>query len=237
LTVSDILAMTEEDLRIECLQLEIPTSGLDKITIQKQLLEHLGILTSTPVAHRGGATDNPAVSADLAGAGLEVPNPNLFETLYSPVYEENPVYQSDNEQVHADQSSGVVQVQLRQDRAPQSEGKQHAPGVEPPQYANASSAELQLQLRHLELEHERETRRMLIEERERERKQQFELKKLELELSRASGSPANPFTPLSVQSPPFTVEAAIKLIPKFTEHDVETFLISFEKIAELNAFP
>jgi len=186
------------------------------------------------------------VSADLAGAGLGVPNPDLFETLYSPVHEEHPVYQPDDEQVpyHADQSSGVVRVQLRQDRAPQSEGKQHAPGVEPPQYANASSAELQLQLRRLELEHERETRRMLIEERERERqereqerKQQFELKKLELELSRASGSPANPSAPLSVQSPPFRVEAAIKLIPKFTKHDVETFLISFEKIAELNAFP
>ena len=155
--------MTEEDLRFECLRLEIPTSGLDKITIQKQLLEHLGIMTSTPVGHRGDATDNPAVSADLAGAGLGVPNPDLFETLHSPVHEEHPVYQPDDEQVpyHADQSSGVVRVQLRQDRAPQSEGKQHAPGVEPPQYANASSAELQLQLRCLELEHERETRRML----------------------------------------------------------------------------
>ena len=43
LTISDILAMTEEYLRTECLQSEIPTSGLDKITIQKQLLEHLGI--------------------------------------------------------------------------------------------------------------------------------------------------------------------------------------------------
>ena len=221
MTVSDILAMTEEDLRFECLRLEIPTSGLDKIAIQKQLLEHLGIMTSTLVGHRGDATDKPAVSADLAGAGLRVPNPDLFETLYSPVYEENPVYQPDDElfPYHADQSSGVVRVQLRQDRAPQLEGKQHAPGVEPPQYANASSAELQLQLRRLELEHERETRRMLIEERERERqvrdqererqereqerKQQFELKKLELELSRASGSPANPSAPLSIQSPPF----------------------------------
>jgi len=137
-----------------------------------------------------------------------------------------------------------VRVQLRQDRAPQSEGKLHAPGGEPPQYANAPSAELQLQLRRLELEHEREARCMLIEERERElqereqeRKQQFELKKLELQLSRDSGSPANPSAPLSVQSPPLRVEAAIKLIPKFTEHEVETFLISFEKKAELNAFP
>jgi len=33
------------------------------------------------------------------------------------------------------------------------------------------------------------------------------------------------------------VEAAIKLVPKFSESDVETFLISFEKVAELNNFP
>jgi len=79
LTISDILAMTEEDLRIECLQLEIPTSGLDKITIQKQLLEHLGIMTSTLVGHRGGATDNPVVSADLAGAGLGYQTPTSLK--------------------------------------------------------------------------------------------------------------------------------------------------------------
>jgi len=33
------------------------------------------------------------------------------------------------------------------------------------------------------------------------------------------------------------VEAAVKLVPKFSESDVETFLISFEKVAELNNFP
>jgi len=96
----------------------------------------------------------------------------------------------------------------------------------------------------LELEHERETRRLEMQEREcdrqereRERQQQFELKKLELEISRASASPANPGDPQTPHTPPFRVEAAIKLIPKFTERDVETFLVSFEKIAELNAFP
>ena len=35
----------------------------------------------------------------------------------------------------------------------------------------------------------------------------------------------------------FRVEAAVKLVPKFSEHDIETFLISFEKVAELNNFP
>ena len=35
----------------------------------------------------------------------------------------------------------------------------------------------------------------------------------------------------------FRIDTAIKLIPKFNEHDVESFLISFEKIAQLNKFP
>jgi len=33
------------------------------------------------------------------------------------------------------------------------------------------------------------------------------------------------------------MEAAVKLVTKFLEHDIETFLIAFEKIAELNNFP
>jgi len=33
------------------------------------------------------------------------------------------------------------------------------------------------------------------------------------------------------------VENAVRLIPRFNDHDTETFLISFEKIAELNQFP
>ena len=35
----------------------------------------------------------------------------------------------------------------------------------------------------------------------------------------------------------FRVDTAVKLIPKFNEHDVESFLLSFEKIAQLNSFP
>ena len=33
------------------------------------------------------------------------------------------------------------------------------------------------------------------------------------------------------------MEAAVKLVPKFYESDVETFLIYVEKVAELNDFP
>ena len=63
------------------------------------------------------------------------------------------------------------------------------------------------------------------------------LKKLELEISRASEPSAQPTDPPSSRPPPFRVEAAVKLVPKYSEHDAETFLLSFEKVAELNNFP
>ena len=43
LTIAEVMAMTEEDLRIECLRLEIPASGLDKSAIQWQLLGHIAL--------------------------------------------------------------------------------------------------------------------------------------------------------------------------------------------------
>jgi len=39
-----------------------------------------------------------------------------------------------------------------------------------------------------------------------------------------------------LQTPDFCIDAAIKLIPKCNEHDIESFLLSFEKIAQLDAF-
>ena len=56
-------------------------------------------------------------------------------------------------------------------------------------------------------------------------------------MSRASDPSAHPTDPPSSRPPPFRVKAAVKLVPKFSESDVETFLISFEKVAELNNFP
>ena len=79
----------------------------------------------------------------------------------------------------------------------------------------------ELELKKLELEHQ----------------QQLELKKLKLEMSRASGPSAHPTDPPSSRPPPFRVEAAVKLVPKFSQNDVETFLLSFEKVPALNNFP
>jgi len=55
-------------------------------------------------------------------------------------------------------------------------------------------------------------------------------------MCRDSGPSAQPIDPTSSRRPPFRVEGAVKLAPTFSERDVETFLISFEKVAELNNF-
>ena len=104
LTIADVMAMTEEDLRIECLRLEIPASGLDKSAIQWQLLGHIARATSTPASqakalpvYAAGKTDQ--LGPDLQGLDLEDLNleesdhgeqdlegqdQDLQETLYSP---------------------------------------------------------------------------------------------------------------------------------------------------------
>ena len=52
LTIAEVVTMTEEDMRIECLRLQIPASGLDKSAIQRQLLGHIvARATSTPASH------------------------------------------------------------------------------------------------------------------------------------------------------------------------------------------
>jgi len=165
---------------------------------------------------------------------------DLQKTLYSPHRQGDSILHPGGVQnvAPADQSSGVIR--FGQDRPRRAETKPHAPSRTMPQFSDIS--DLQLQLRRLELEHEREREERQhelkkLEIQEREREQQYELKKLELELSRASDPSAHPTDPLSSRTPPFRVEAAVKLVPKFSESDVETFLISFEKVAELNNFP
>jgi len=50
LTIAEVLAMTEEDLRIECLRLEIPAGGLVKSAIKRHLLGHIvGLRPLLPV--------------------------------------------------------------------------------------------------------------------------------------------------------------------------------------------
>jgi len=57
----------------------------------------------------------------------------------------------------------------------------------------------------------------------------LEIKRIELGLPPVA-APADDRRPTST----FRIDTAVKLIPKFNERDVESFLLLFEKIAQLN---
>jgi len=101
LTVAEVLAMTEEDLRIECLRLEIPAGGLDKCAIQRQLLGHIAdratstsaSQTKAPPVYAAVKTDqlrpdreglNLEDQSDHEEEDLETQDQDLQKTLYSP---------------------------------------------------------------------------------------------------------------------------------------------------------
>jgi len=73
--------MSEEDLRIECLRLEIPASGLAKSAIQRQLLGH--ILTRATSSQTKAPPVYAAVKTDKLGPdreGLNLEDLNLEES-------------------------------------------------------------------------------------------------------------------------------------------------------------
>jgi len=59
------MAMTEEEMRIECLRLEIPAMGLDKSAIQRQLLGYIvARATSSPASQTTAPLVYAAVNVD-----------------------------------------------------------------------------------------------------------------------------------------------------------------------------
>jgi len=105
---------------------------------------------------------------------------------------------------------------------------------------------LKIQLRRFEIRVEAEIRRSEIEREREEREHRFELegKRLQSEreerierqkaiehklaLKRLELNTQQAIPPRD-QTPAFRVESAVKLIPKFNEHDIENFLLTFEK--------
>jgi len=71
-----------------------------------------------------------------------------------------------------------------------------------------------------------------VEAEEKKRAHELEMKGLELAAQTGPASADD-----RRQAPAFRIDTAVKLIPKFNEHDVESLLLSFDKIAQLNKFP
>ena len=105
--------MTEEDLRIECLRLEIPAGGLDKSALQRQLLGHvLARATFTPASQTRAPPVYAALNidplgpdqeglnledlhleeSDHDGEDLERQDQDLQKTLYSPPRQGDSIY-------------------------------------------------------------------------------------------------------------------------------------------------
>ena len=109
----------------------------------------------------------------------------------------------------------------------------------------------QLELRRMEMEErrmeleerrqarlqEQEERRQAREQEERREQRQYELELRRLEIQSQTIASATADDDQHPRTPPFRIDTAIKLIPRFNEHDIESFLLSFEKIAQLNSFP
>jgi len=97
--------------------------------------------------------------------------------------------------------------------------------------------------RQLELEAEKEKRALELEVAERQKKLELEAEekkrahKLEMKRLELAAQSGTALADIRHQAPAFRIDTAVKLIPKFNEHDVESFLLSFEKIAQLNKFP
>jgi len=62
-----------------------------------------------------------------------------------------------------------------------------------------------------------------------QRQLELEMKRIELGLPPVAAAADN-HRPTST----FHIDATVKLIPKFNDHDLESFLLSFEKIMQLN---
>jgi len=98
---------------------------------------------------------------------------------------------------------------------------------------NLEARKLESEKRRLAVEAEERRREQELEAAERQRQHDFDMRRLELQAKSGLQVAGDH----RLQTPAFRIDTAIKLIPKFNEHDIESFLLPFEKIAQLNAFP
>jgi len=89
----------------------------------------------------------------------------------------------------------------------------------------------QMQMQMEERKHDREMQ-MQMQERENERQERLEMDRINLQLNRPIPQPR------ADAQPTFKVEVAAKLLPKLgADHELEVYLITFQKIAKLNNWP
>ena len=167
-----------------------------------------------------------ALELDVTG----LTKPQLFDTLLKYVFKPSEPEAVSEEDIYKTQLISPSQFMLN-DVDPVLPQAQH----EPSKATDGDwryKLDLDFKLRQLEMQ-ERERERERLAEREA-RDHEFRM----AQLGSQSRSVANTNSDPSNDSTPFRVDTAAKLLPKLTvEHEIETYLAMFEKIAHINKWP
>lgn len=239
-STSEILRMNVDELKQALVLLNVDISDMLKPDLQLALIEKMQQIehhTAPGVSNNGSPNGTPPLSPSKL---TQKPSKNTWADLsVSPISGQIP-FDVQIEFRKLELQSEIEERKLRY--SIEQEQKRFELEFEHKRCVELKRLELEFeQTRESERRQEREHE--LEREREYERtRREIELKKLEIQQEELNHSHAVSMTQLEhpVAAPRtalFRVDAAIKLVPRFNETDVESFLVSFEKIAHLNAWP
>jgi transposase InsO family protein len=224
-TINDIIKMTSSQLKTAIESFEVEPTGKRKRELQMQLI---AIVTASSGQDELDQDDDeemtsatslapetsPAATSHMQSSFTRTPTRDSHRPASSPIHV-------------SDKESVELQIKLRQLELEAEERKLRL-------QAEIDERKSRFELEKQQLEREREFKYAELErQREREiRAHELALRQLEINNS-GSNAAAAPDAHLST----FKVEAAVKLIPRFNENDIESFLRTFERIAQLNDWP
>jgi len=207
LTLDTILALSVEELQNELTLLGVEIKGLAKPALQSLLIKKLEIFHKSSTVPSHQSSPTRSL-AEGDGDRPQIPLELKIRMRELDEYER----ERSRMQLEADIEERRMTMELQ--RAREEADRQQA----------REEAERQHALKTVE-------RQRAHEEVERQRAHELAMKQLEI------AAQSQNVVPPVVTPPPFRVDTAVRLVPKFNENDVESFLISFEKIAEINAWP
>ena len=244
-SVADVLAMTVDELRTELWVRGASFVGGTKPELQAILLQGLGHV-GTQLQFQEDPTEleagtevrDPTMPKMPLSTAVPVPVPSgqAVPDYTLPLPGGVPQPSKEGSDPIGSVRTLELQLQLRKLEIEESERHRHFKLQQEAQQHQQEEKhrhwEAQERTKESEREREKEERHRHWEAQERAKEREFELRRLELQRPQAPPVAARRDGPTA-----FKVENAVRLIPRFNDHDIETFLISFEKIAELNQFP
>ena len=235
ITITDILKMTVNELKAALQSLKIEPKGKRKRDLQMQLVEIVTIgmgqlgqdeddedeTIASPSPHRSLTTlaaHNSAVASPTEENLRDSRAASTFSQLDTAVSVE---LQIKFRQLELESEERKMRIKI------EAQAQAKANELEAQAQVKAKELEAQFQLKARELQYQVERERQQAErtlQSEREiREHERALREMELASTHTSVASTT-----GTRAPTFKVEAAVKLVPRFNENDVESFLLSFE---------